>query len=131
MGNRRTVWKIADLLAAVGLLGLILASSISTEGASAKSEDSFAAGAASASEARGEAAQPSEDTGASGPDATFDGSAGSVLPFADIPLAALFLVGVCVLGAGLGPHAKRSRRGTERDSVLPESHVGREGRAPN
>jgi len=122
MGNRRTVRKIADLVAAAWLLGLSVAWS---------SEESFAAGAVSASQAHSEAAQTSDDTGSSGADAPLDGSAGSLPPFADIPLAALFLVGICVLGAGLGPHAKRSRRGTEQDTALPESQVGRERRAPN
>lgn len=119
MEDRRTVWKIAHLLVAAGLLGPIPAWSVAAEGANAP-------------QARSETAQTADDTGASGADADFDGSAGSVLPSAaDIPLAALFLVGVCVLGAGLGPHARRSRQDTEQDTVLPESHVGREGRAPN
>src|SRR5262245_14987872 len=127
MESRRTVWKIADLLVAAGLLGLVLASSMS------KSEDSFAASAVSAPQAHGEAtAQTSDDAAASSAEAVFDGNAGSALPLADIPLAALFLVGVCVLGAGLGPHARRSRRrGTEQDAVLPESQVGGTGRASN
>ena len=126
MESRRTVWKIADLLVAAGLLGLVLASSMS------KSEDSFAASAVSAPQAHGEAAaQTSDDAAASSAEAAFDGNAGSALPLADIPLAALFLVGICVLGAGLGPHARRSRRDTEQDAVLPESQVGRTGRAPN
>ncbi|HXX12145.1 MAG TPA: hypothetical protein VEK05_11580 [Burkholderiales bacterium] len=130
MESRRTVWKITGVLAAAGLLSL-LARPVAAEGLSSRSEDSFAAAAVSASRSDRETAQTSDDTGPSGADAPLDGSAGSLPPFADIPLAALFLVGICVLGAGLGPHAKRSRRGTEQDTALPESHVGREGRAPN
>ena len=127
MESRRTIWKIANLLVVTGLLSLAPAWSAAAEGASSKSEDTFAA----ASQVRGETAQTADDTGASAADAAFDGSAGSVLPFADIPLAALFLIGVCVLGAGLGPHARHVRRDTERDTVAPKSHVGREGRAQN
>ncbi|HTO43415.1 MAG TPA: hypothetical protein VML56_05010 [Burkholderiales bacterium] len=130
MESRRTVWKITGVLAAAGLLNL-LAGPVAAEGMSSRSEDSFAAAAVSASRSDLETAQTSDDTGSSGADAPLDGSAGSLPPFADIPLAALFLVGICVLGAGLGPHAKRSRRGTEQDTALPESHVGGEGRAPN
>src|SRR5215471_1451414 len=106
MESRRTIWKIADVLVVTGLLGLAPAWSAAAEGASSKSEDTFAA----ASQVRGETAQTADDTGTSAADATLDGSAGSVLPFVDIPLAALFLIGVCVLGAGLGPHAKAARR---------------------
>ncbi len=127
MESRRTIWKIADVLVVTGLLGLAPAWSAAAEGASSKSEDTFAA----ASQVRGETAQTADDTGTSAADAALDGSAGSVLPFVDIPLAALFLIGVCVLGAGLGPHAKQGRRGTERDTGLPKSRVGREGRAQN
>lgn len=127
MESRRTIWKIANVLVVAGLLSLAPAWSAAAEGASSKSEDRFAA----ARQVRGEMAETADDTGASATDAAFDGSAGSVLPFADIPLAALFLVGVCVLGAGLGPHARHGRRATERDTVLPKPHVGRAGRAQN
>jgi len=130
MESMRTVWKITGVLAVAGILSL-LAWPVAAEGVSPRSEDPFAAAAAGAPQSDRETAQTSDDTGSSGADAPLDGSAGSLPPFADIPLAALFLVGICVLGAGLGPHAKRSRRGAERDSVLPESRVGREGRAPN
>jgi len=128
MENRRKGSKIADQLVAAGLLALIVAWSIPVQAAGAKSEESVTTAAISASERHDEAAQTADDTGASGAQG-FDGTAGSALPFADIPLAALFLIGVCLLGAGLGPHARRSRKA--KDAVLRESHVAREGRAPN
>jgi hypothetical protein len=131
MESRWMVCKMAELVVALGLVGLILAWSTIAVGAGPKSDDSFAAGSR-ASQAQAETdVQTSDDAGAGGADTVFDGNAGSTLPFTDIPLAALFLAGVCVLGAGLGPHARRSHRGTKPDAAQPESHVGSEGRAPN
>src|SRR5262249_13905700 len=132
MESRRTVWKIVDVWVCAGLLGLSLVGSMAAEGASSKSEESFAAAGVSASPAHDEATgHSSEDAGTSAAGGDFDGGAGSIPPFADIPLAALFLAVVCVIGAGLGPHAKRSRPHTKQDAVLPESQIRREGRAPN
>jgi hypothetical protein len=135
MESRRTGWKIATILGGAWLLCLISDWSLAAQGATPRSRDlSFAAAAAVS------ASQTQSDAGAreSGPvaasddaDAAFDGSAGTSPPFADIPLSALFLVGVCLLAAALGPHARPSRQDIKQDAVLPESHVGREGRAPN
>ena len=135
MENRRIGWKIATILGGAGLLCLIWNWSLAAQGASPKSRDiSFAAAAAvSASQTQGEAgAQDSGSVAASDDtEAAFDGSPATSPPFADIPLSALFLVGVCLLAAGLGPHARRSRRDTQQDTMLSEPRVGREGRAPN
>jgi hypothetical protein len=133
MKSGRMGWKIATILG--GVFCLIWDWSLAAQGATPKGRDlSFAAAAAvSASQTQNDAAaQESGPVAASDDaDAAFGGSAGTSPPFADIPLGALFLVGVCLLAAALGPHPRHSRQGTEQDAVLPEPHVGREGRAPN
>ena len=135
MKSGRTGWKIATILGGAGLLCLIGNWSLASQGATPRSRDvSFAAAAAvNASRTQSDAAAQENGSAATpdDADAAFGGSAGSSPPFADIPLGALFLVGVCLLAAALGPHARPSRQGTEQDAMLPESHVGREGRAPN
>ena len=135
MESRRRGWKLATILGGAGLLCLIWNWSLAAQGATPRSRDlSFAAAAAvSASQAQGDAVTRKNDSVAASDDteAAFDGSAGTSPPFADIPLSALFLVGVCLLAAGLGPHARRSHGAAKQDAVLREPGVGREGRAPN
>jgi hypothetical protein len=49
-------------------------------------------------------------------------------PFADMPLAAWLLVGVCILGAGLLPRARPRTRSDEEDAPLAQPPAGGEVR---
>jgi hypothetical protein len=77
---------------------------------------------------RGELAQRPEDRSTASNGATRDLDIGADSPtavwalFADVPLAAWFLLVTCLLGAGLGPYALRSLQDDTQDAAPAEPH---------
>jgi hypothetical protein len=141
MKSVRTGSTIGDISVVATLLSLALAWPGGTQAGSPEGRDDSVAPAVvtSASQAKPDPARrepageqdrslSGSDDAAPGLELALDGSAEGTAQFPEIPLAAVLLVGVCILGAGLGPHARRGAGSTEENAPRAEAPAGREAR---
>jgi len=132
MESVRTGRRIGDILRVATLLCLVLAWPVGAESGSPQSGDPSVAPAVAsgASRPQSDEDRPSESTadrsgvGSDEYPTSLDIPVDAD-PFAQTPLAAWFLVGVCLLGAGLGPHVRRRSQSAEGDAAH-EPPTGRE-----
>ena len=124
MESVRTGRGIDDILRVAMLLCLALAWPVGAESGSPESADpSFApavmSGASRPQPDEGRPVEPTAERSDVGSDeyATSLRTPAETDPFGQTPLAAWFLVAVCLLGAGLGPHARRHSRSAEADAA--------------
>jgi hypothetical protein len=143
MESVRTGQRIGDISVVATLLCLTLAWPVGAEsgGNPDSRDDSFAPApviGASRPEPDQVRREPAEspadrpiaasDDAAPGLDIALDAPADVMAPFAQTPLAAWLLVGVCILGASLAPRARPRTRSDEEDARLAEPPAGGEVR---